>query len=541
MFRMIFFTDNKLNLQVVFVTIISVVSGIAKSLIPLIISKAAEELINKGDVPFKYLPYFLAALGILIISKWVALRKTIEIVERSLEKYRNKIGNQLRQSELILIENLDKGEIYTKITIDTRKVSRVSQSGILVIQSLVTVICILGYIFQVSAIAGFFYIILAFLGFLNYKFHQRPLCKTILKAAQKETEVFDDFGHVLDGFKELKITREKNSDLFHNCLKPLLHEAKELRSMVGEQYIKISIFSFTLLFYASVAMVTFLLPSDMAVSLKFEVFAMSTFLWAPISLMSVMIPELFQAGASAERLYQLERQLESIPDPDEYISRNQTGRFHDFMELQIKDICFDYTDKDGNQTFSLGPASLTLKAGEILFFVGGNGSGKSTLMKMITGLYPPLSGAFLVNGLEVRMTDHRYLFSAVYTDCRLFDGLYGTDNIDDEKVYELLRTMGLVQKVSWQDRHFHHSGLSTGQGKRLAMITALLEDKPIYVFDEWTSEQDPEFRISFYEELLPELKSKGKTIIAATHDDRYFHIADRVVEMQYGLLKNQHA
>ncbi|MCP4113164.1 MAG: cyclic peptide export ABC transporter [Desulfobacteraceae bacterium] len=513
--------------------IISVIAGIASSLVPLTISNASEELIE-GTVPFNYLPYFLAALMLLIISKWIALKKIVELVERSLEKYRNKIGNQLRQSELMYIEGLDKGEIYTKITIDTKKISRASQSGIKVTQSLVTIICVLGYILWVSTFAGFLFIVLAFFGFLNYRFRRDLLHETMSEAANKETELFDDFGHVLDGFKELKINHEKNQDLFHNYLKPLLNKAKELRTRVGEQYIKVSAFSFLINFYLSLGCVTFILPSDMAVSLRFKILAMSTFLWAPVNLMSVLTPELLQAHVSAERLYQMEKQLESTSVSEEYIPSRVQNKFHDFNEMQLKDICFDYTDKDGKQTFSMGPADLTLKVGEILFFVGGNGSGKSTLMKIITGLYPPLSGTFLIDGQEIRMTDHRYLFSVVYTDCHLFDGLYGIETIDDEKVDELLETMGLVHKVRWHERHFSHSGLSTGQTKRLAMIIALLEDKPIYVFDEWAAEQDPVFRKSFYEELLPELKLRGKTIIAATHDDRYFHVADQIIKMEYG-------
>ncbi|RKZ40912.1 MAG: hypothetical protein DRR00_32115, partial [Candidatus Parabeggiatoa sp. nov. 3] len=80
--------------------------------------------------------------------------------------------------------------------------------------------------------------------------------------------------------------------------------------------------------------------------------------------------------------------------------------------------------------------------------------------------------------------------------------------------------------------------LSTGQKKRLAFITAILEDKPIYVFDELAADQDPAFRQYFYEVVLQELKQQGKTIIAVTHDDKYFHVADRVLKMEYGQIVN---
>jgi putative ATP-binding cassette transporter len=94
--------------------------------------------------------------------------------------------------------------------------------------------------------------------------------------------------------------------------------------------------------------------------------------------------------------------------------------------------------------------------------------------------------------------------------------------------------MQLEHKTSWHDGHFENQELSTGQKKRLALIVSLLEDKPIYVFDEWAADQDPEFRKFFYDTLLPELKSRGKTVIAATHDDRYFYACDRVLKMEMG-------
>jgi ABC-type siderophore export system fused ATPase/permease subunit len=61
-----------------------------------------------------------------------------------------------------------------------------------------------------------------------------------------------------------------------------------------------------------------------------------------------------------------------------------------------------------------------------------------------------------------------------------------------------------------------------------------MEDRPILVLDEWAADQDPPFRKFFYEQILTDLRREGKTIIAVTHDDRYFGVADRVLKMEYG-------
>ena len=92
----------------------------------------------------------------------------------------------------------------------------------------------------------------------------------------------------------------------------------------------------------------------------------------------------------------------------------------------------------------------------------------------------------------------------------------------------------MTHKVKVADGKFSTVNLSTGQRKRLALVSAYLEDRPIYLFDEWAADQDPVFKRVFYTELLPELKSRGKTVIVITHDDAYFNCADRVIKLEDG-------
>jgi putative pyoverdin transport system ATP-binding/permease protein len=209
-----------------------------------------------------------------------------------------------------------------------------------------------------------------------------------------------------------------------------------------------------------------------------------------------------------------------------------------FEEINYNKLIFDYTNKNGTSGFRLGPIDLTVKKDEILFITGGNGSGKSTLLKLITGLYFPLSGSIEINGKEAGKEELRSLFSPIFIDPHIFDRLYGLDYIDSEKVNQMLEQMELNKKTRFEENRFTELDLSTGQRKRLALIAALLEDRPIYIFDEWAAEQDPHFRKYFYETLLPSLKAQNKAIIAVTHDDHYFHAADRIVKLDYGEIKS---
>ena len=199
---------------------------------------------------------------------------------------------------------------------------------------------------------------------------------------------------------------------------------------------------------------------------------------------------------------------------------------------------FAYPQVEGNGPgFQIGPMDFNIKAGEIIFVVGGNGSGKSTFLNLVCGLYHPQQGQLLLNDRPVRAADtqvYRDLFSPIFSDFHLFSRLFGYGALDPERVADLLERTDLGDKTRIEDGLVTNQQLSTGQRKRLALVLALLEDKPIHLFDEWAADQDPGFRKLFYESLLPELKAQGKTVIAATHDDHYFHCADRVLKMEYG-------
>jgi putative ATP-binding cassette transporter len=209
-----------------------------------------------------------------------------------------------------------------------------------------------------------------------------------------------------------------------------------------------------------------------------------------------------------------------------------------FKSLVLDGIVYSHRGPDGTTVFTLGPCDLTLAAGEMVFIVGGNGSGKSTLMRVLTRLYAATAGAIVWDGVLVEDANaarYRNLFSAVYADFHLFDRLYGMADVDPERIRQLLATVGLAHKIRYEEGRFSTVDLSTGQRKRLALVVALIEDRPIYVLDEVSADQDPGFRRRYYEEFLPALRARGKTLIVVSHDERYFHLADRVITMEDGL------
>ncbi len=261
----------------------------------------------------------------------------------------------------------------------------------------------------------------------------------------------------------------------------------------------------------------------------------------PLSSLVSMLPVFGKVDIAIKNIYGLEAELDLKVNPDEVQPVNGENRFNYFRQIELKGLFFRYENGDSSEAFSVGPIDLTIKRGEVLFIIGGNGCGKTTFLKALTMLYRPMEGSIKVDGSTVNNSnyvEYRELYSAIFYDFHLFEKLYGLENVDPKRVGDLLSLMQIENKTQFVDNGFTRLDLSTGQRKRLAMIVTYLEDKPIYIFDEWAADQDPQFKKFFYNDLLKKLKAEGKTVIAVSHDDRFFHCADRVIKMEFGKIIN---
>jgi len=206
--------------------------------------------------------------------------------------------------------------------------------------------------------------------------------------------------------------------------------------------------------------------------------------------------------------------------------------------LELVAVTHFYRKENDDRRFQLGPVNLRIRRGELIFLIGGNGAGKTTLVKVIAGLYAPAAGNVLLNGIPVTESTrdaYRQLFSALFSDFYLFERLLGIESVDlDNHSMGYLKRLHLDKDVKVENGKLSTLALSQGQRKRLALLTAYLEDRPIYIFDEWAADQDPLFKNVYYHEILAELKARGKTVLVISHDDRYFNLADRVIKIEEG-------
>jgi putative ATP-binding cassette transporter len=261
------------------------------------------------------------------------------------------------------------------------------------------------------------------------------------------------------------------------------------------------------------------------------------YMTGPINGVLNAIPQILNIRISWNRIKGLIGELEegeAAPALEESMLTRDQSSFNSDVVLTLENIAYHYGGEHSS-AFTLGPIDYTFRTGNIVFITGGNGSGKSTFSKVFTGLCQPDEGVISINGRPVDTRELGELFSAVFSEFHLFDRLYGIDTAGrDREIAEYLALLQLEDKVTIKDGSFSTTKLSTGQRKRLALLLCYLDDRPFYLFDEWAADQDPEYREFFYTHLMQEMKRNGKGVIAITHDDRYFHLADHIVKLEFG-------
>ena len=338
------------------------------------------------------------------------------------------------------------------------------------------------------------------------------------------------------GIKELKIDDCKRNMYFERIL--LQHEESLVKAEKTGHIITRSTISLgDMQCFFVIGVVSFICSNYFAINRQELVGIVMVLLYitTPIAVILNSIQVIINAIVSYRKTISLLSEM-----PKEEISADLI-QVDSWDSLTFQNVTYHYPSMGDEQGFGIGPIDLTIKRGEITFIVGGNGSGKSTLCKLITQHYLPCEGNILFGGNKVTadlVTSYRQKISTVYSNYHLFTQLFIDNTSEKERIADhYLHAFNLNNKVSLDSGRFSTTSLSDGQRKRLALLVALLDDKELYLFDEWAADQDPEFRDIFYTEILPELKSKGKAIVVVSHDDRYFSVADKVLCMDNGKLK----
>ena len=516
------------------------VAGLANAAILGIINRGASLASeDSGLLGLRLVLLFGFCMLAFYFGKRYSLIQASVIVEHIVKNRLLRVSNKIRNSDLEVVESLGRGELYTKIAQDT---SLISQSGLILVnaaqQSFVLVFCLF-YIAYLSKAAFVATVVVIGIGTTIYFRHTQALKGLLQQLTRKEAELVDALSHMVDGFKEIRLNRRKSDAVFRTFTE-ISESVRDLKINAQISFCVNIMFS-DLCFYLLLSVVVFLLPRLIPTygAIVLMTTAAILFIIGPMQMVVQAAPVFARAKAALGSLQDLEDRLDEALKGSFSPADSSRNSFTNFKAITLDGVSYTYPTKDGAGSFSVGPLNLRIERGETVFLVGGNGSGKTTMMKLLTGLYLPERGAIKVDREHLnRLSIHAYreLFSTVYSQFHLFDQLYGLEGVDERRVSVILEELGLTDKTRFENGRFTDLNLSTGQRKRLALAVCMLEDKEILVFDEWAADQDPYFRKHFYEVVLSRLKDQGKTIIAVTHDDRYWDVADRVIKMEYGTI-----
>lgn len=507
---------------------LAALSGLSNALVLAILNDAATT--SGGEGGTMLLLTLLFVIAIYALSQNAIMQAAAREIEGMLHALRKRMLAAAAQSDLLQLDTIGRSVIYAGVTRETQAISEAQtvlivgcQSAILIVLTLLYILLLSGAAFLIAA--GF---VLAAL--VVYRMRAEGIDRRVERAMQSENRLFDDLRDLLDGFKEVKMHSGRDEALFAE-ISGRSKETASLKEAVqadaSQQFVASQAG-----FFALIGAMIFIVPvfaqsySEIIVKITTAVL----FLTGPIGILMQSIPVFAQANAAAGAIADLVDRLERacpppLPEGDALAPSSES-----FRRISLSGVQFSYPPQGHEPPFAVGPVDFDVRSGEIVFLTGGNGSGKSTFLRLLTGLYEPTDGEVQVDATAIDAVNrqaYRDLFAAVFSDYHLFRRLYGVDSANPVEIQEWLERLDLVGKTQFMGDRFEPIDLSTGQRKRLALLAAVIEDRPMLVLDELAADLDPAFRRTFYEDILPSLKRGGRTIVAATHDDRYFHVADR--------------
>ncbi len=497
---------------------------------------------QKGGTSIRMVMMFLAAVGVYALSQSSVMSLTAREAEELIRRIRTRLFEQVRQADYLVIDAIGRASLHAALAQETQALSRTVTLIAIAAQQAVGIVFVALFLAWLSLPA--FFIGVAFgcfaVVFQVRRAHGMNVART--QALGDERRLFEGLEDLLNGFKEVRINDRLARQLVSE-IACFSDDARRAKSRAKRRW-AVDFTTVQVIFYALMGLMVFVVPAfdPGFAKVAVEATTVALFMIGPIATIAQAVPAVSETEATLTRLFDLERHLEDLAAARE--AEDTLPLDEPIAEIALKGASFSYREADGSPGFTVGPLDASFRAGECVFVTGGNGSGKSTLLRLLVGLLRPDSGTIEINGralLPGRRQAYRDQIATVLSDYHLFRRLYGLGPVDPGRADALLQKFKIENKVSVRDGSFTTVDLSGGQRKRLALMVAELEDKPVLVLDEWAADQDPGFRTKFYEEILPGLRRPDRIIICVTHDERYFTTGDRIVNMDEGRFRSSPA
>lgn len=488
-----------------------------------------------------YLMWPLFALFLLYpLSRYASEFLLARLSQGALVDLRLQLSRKILAAALRQIEEIGSHRLLAALIDDIPAITGAIMTLPLICINAAVVISCLIYLGAISWMVLVAILCLMAFGILTYSIPARKAMYYFKLAREEADNLLKHFHTLTEGAKELKLHRKRRERFLENVLRETAFSYRE-HSLNGIRIYNMTASWGQSLFFVAVGILVFLMPllKDIGPQILTEYTLVILYIMGPLQGLLTLSPSLGRANVAIKKVESLGLSLTSDVDVTE--DSKCAGQFTDWKRIRLQQVAHTYKNEYHELDFLLGPLDVTLHSGEIIFIVGGNGSGKTTLAKVLVGLYAPEGGSIDLDGETITDQNrdlYRQLFSVVFSDFFLFESLLGLEAPDlDKLASDYLARLQLSSKVWIDNSRLSTINLSRGQRKRLALLTAYMEDRPIYLFDEWAADQDIIFKEFFYYELIADLKSRGKTVLVITHDDQYFHIADRIIKLGHGNLE----
>ena len=532
--RLIRLVRREIPEHLVMLAMMTVMSAISLAAMLWLVNAAAKGAAG-GTISGGLLLRFMLTIVLFALTQNYVLVTASQDVEWLLHRLRIRLFDAVRRADLVTLERIGRAALHSALTQETQTLTRTLPMLVLGAQQLTVLVFLAVYLAWLSPIACVLAFSFAAMALLVRFSRMVSLGKWMQESFKAELAVFDGLTDLLRGFKEVRMSEKRAAGVLRD-VGAVSAEARRVNTYTKRHWGR----EFALLqslFYALVGLMVFFVP--LFTTNYHEVVVQATivtlFIVGPVGTLAYVTPMVSQTEFALANIETMTERLRTAAGdvPDGYARPLDRAP----ARIALREAVFSYKGEDGAPLFTVGPLSAEFRAGEITFITGGNGSGKSTMMRLLTGLIPLDVGGLLADGRAVEaelMQGYRDQISAIFSDYHLSRRLYGLADVDPTRVQCLLERLEMQDKVSVYEGAFSTVSLSSGQRKRLALVVSLLEDKRVIVLDEWAAGQDPHFRRVFYETLLPELKAEGKIVICVTHDDRWFGLADHVLQMDEG-------
>ena len=456
-------------------------------------------------------------------------------------KLRKELGEKVLSAPIDQIERYRSHRLIPVLTHDVDTISDFAFAfAPLAISMTVTLGC-LGYLAMLSWPMFLMMLVAIAIGTTIQAIARAKGMRGFYAARDSEDELQKHYNAIAEGAKELRIHRPRRQRMFVAGIQKTAEKICDTQIKSINTFVIAKSFGSMLFFVVigmALALQSFWPSGDKAVMSGFVLVLL--YMKGPLEHLVSTLPIISRAQIAFRRIAELSEQFSS---PEPHLLLEDHGKKPGVVNsLELNNVRYAFPPVEGSEPFRLGPVNLRIEQGDIVFIVGENGCGKTTLIKLLLGLYAPTEGEIRVNDQPItalNRDDYRQNFTTIFADYYLFDDLIQGDREVPQDATRYLERLEIAHKVSVRDGAFSTTDLSTGQRKRLALVNAWLEERPVLVFDEWAADQDPTFRRIFYTELLPDLKRLGKTIIVISHDDRYFDVADQLVRMEAGKVKSE--